>query len=352
MNYKITKILLLKLLFYTINTHTFISHHFYRASYLPFEPRIDRDYLATFDVKLSGGSTTKALDKNGKIIPISFVFSNKYVNYEYLFEIFEANINLTQNFTQGLFINFYLPIRIIHFGKKNPPKPLKEKNKKKYNLISSNLQAPYMFFNSLRQADIADCILFFGKTYNNPNTTYLDYIDATLQTGLLCPTSKKYFGSETTKAPYGYNKDWGMPLSLDSSIGYLDWVTLGLHLDAILFFKKKTYKTGTIGCVSTYLKADHLNDLLNLTIGYSYVYKREDKFYGINGEQCYKNLTFFESPWSMHTLNFLAEFDFTYNENYIAPKIGIFFNKVLSGRRILLTNIKGGSIGLEFAWKF
>ena len=54
--------------------------------------------------------------------------------------------------------------------------------------------------------------------------------------------------------------------------------------------------------------------------------------------------------WYMHTLHFVAEYDFAKPDSKIGPRIGFFYNYQLGGIRIFKTNIAGGSFGIDIAW--
>ena len=54
--------------------------------------------------------------------------------------------------------------------------------------------------------------------------------------------------------------------------------------------------------------------------------------------------------WNMHTVNFVAEYDFTKEDAKVGNRIGLFYNLQFAGKRTFNTNIAGGTYGLDIGW--
>jgi hypothetical protein len=258
--------------------------HFYRATNMFLEPRLERDYLSTFTATLGGGSTHQGRSANNSIVPLFDIygtqrfqdlnvntpFTNPDNPYNQLlndlatlpqradfatlsisgrFNIIEANLSFAQNLSKGLFLFFHLPVRRLQisdiafidlspddtiFPNKNTP-VWQEVFQNIYPLLA-NYQLNACPTTSTGVGDLSSWI---GWTHNYQETTILDFIDVTCMTGFLAPTGKKRNENKLFSLPTGYNGHWGFPLCLMASLGFYEWVTIGGYVNSLFFLNKE-----------------------------------------------------------------------------------------------------------------
>src|SRR5207244_2843117 len=116
------------------------------------------------------------------------------------FHIIESNVSFAQNFTHGLFIFFYLPIRKlkisdIQFIDLSPDDTIfPNKNTPEWQAVIQNFN-PLLYNYGINThattstgfGDLSSCIVW---AHNYQETKSLDFIDITFMTGFLAPTGK------------------------------------------------------------------------------------------------------------------------------------------------------------------
>src|SRR5690606_32943946 len=100
--------------------HAIDNPHFYRATNLFSEPRIEHNYLTSFDATLASGSTTKSRNSNHTTVPLLDLYGINSIPINQIsipfsidgsFNIIETNLFYTQNLAKGFLLLFHLPIR-------------------------------------------------------------------------------------------------------------------------------------------------------------------------------------------------------------------------------------------------
>jgi len=358
--------------------HSIDNPHFYRATNMFLEPRLEHDYLTTFNATIGGGSTEKGRDNNNNIVPIFNIYGTNTIpalgadnanpSLDGTFKIIEANLSFTQNLAKGIFLFFYLPVRSL---------TLKNISIANYPLSTlSSLLAPYnITINPHTSNGVGDLTSWFGWTHNYQDTKTIDFIDTTLMTGFLTPTGKLRDENILFSLPTGYNGHWGIPLCGMLSIGFYEWITIGTYINTIFFTKAErmlrlktdTEQNGFIklacGNVSVhkgplintglYFKADHFGHGFSFSAAYSFALQSSNHL-------TLKNPTLFNpviintdsmlKGWNMHTINFVAEYDFAREDSKIGNRIGLFYNLQIAGKRTFNTNILSGTYGLDIGW--
>jgi len=257
--------------------------HFYRATNMFPEPRLEHDYLLTFDVSIEGGSTGKGRSANNTIVPLFDIYgthmlqplarNNSFLDPTNLFDrmlinlgalqdrtnfatfsidgsfnIIESNVTLIQNFSHGLFLFFHLPVRQlkihdIHFIDLSPDDDVfPNKNTAEWQDILTNFNPllTHLGINAhaTTSAGPGDLTSFIGLTHNYQETRRLDFIDITGMAGFLAPTGKIKNEHNLFSLPTGYNGHWGFPLCGALSFGFYEWVTIGGYLNTLFFLNK------------------------------------------------------------------------------------------------------------------
>ncbi len=381
---------------------------FYRVSSFWGEPRFERPWLTTVDVQLSGGSQNCGRNTCREKVNILSIYGPeslatlvplcaKEINlfpekdqftFKAVADLFQADINIYQNFTCGFFTHFHFPIINLdlfpswHIKENGGDEIPSRKNagfKGKSSLnLSALLATCNLALEPVREAALSDSTLFFGWTHSYENTTYLDFIDFTAKTGVLFPTGKGRNENLVLDIPLGYNGHWGIPLSGDISCGAYDWITLGIHADAVFFFKKNDcirmkldseaptgfitlgkreamVTTGPVWRAGAYFKADHFYSGLSFLVAFSYEQKNRTVVCPIDQETfsvVHVNRDQRFKKWSRAFVNMMAEFDFSDQESSLGPRVSLFYNHQISGKRVFSINTVGSSLGLEVNWSF
>ena len=101
-----------------------------------------------------------------------------------------------------------------------------------------------------------------------------------------------------------------------------------------------------------YVKADHVGHNVSVTAAYSYATQQKSHLTPCNNQlDCgIINSDTMLKGWNMHTLNFLAEYDFAREGKSIGNRIGLFYNLQVAGARVFDTNIFGGTYGIDISW--
>lgn len=305
------------------------------------------------------------------------------LSYKGQFSILELNTSYTQNFNHGFFMQALMPVRAlridrIHVTDLTPETGTYNRSTPEWTLFLGSFDALLSRYSLTHKPTInffvGDTSLLVGWTKNYQDTVVLDYIDFTAKAGVLCPTGKAKNEREIFSLPTGYNKHWGIPLSADLACGIYEWLSAGAHLDVLPFFKRTyntrlktaygqsgmiklanacaTVKRGTQYVAGIYIKADHIANRLSFTTGYSYARKGADDAMPLNPtlfNPAIVNSDEMLAGWSMHTLNLILEYDFSKEHHVCGPRLNIFANVPLGGKRIFKTAMNGISCGLEIA---
>lgn len=279
----------------TISIRGMDNVHFYRATNLFLEPRLERDMLTTFDATIGGGHTKKGRNRNGQTVPLLDTFGlhnmhdlgvgvpGKSTNNQEdiiliqlartpgrglpsqcddcviqpqfgffsisgKFNIIESNLFYLQNFNCGFFTQVHLPVRRIEINHicfkdisptdeicPNNVTPIWQAFKTQFNEI---LRRYDLCAEPVRETGIGDLSILAGWTRSNQETTVLDFIDTTFRFGILAPTGKQRNENKIFSIPLGYNGHFGFPFAADFALGLYEWLTIDAHIDAIIFLSK------------------------------------------------------------------------------------------------------------------
>jgi len=396
--------------------------HFYRATNMFLEPRLEHDYLTTFAATLGGGSTPQGRSAHNTIVPLFDIYGIQSVQelnantifqdpnnpFDQLltqlrllptrpgfamlsigghFNILESNLSLAQNISKGLFFFFHLPVRQlkikdITFTDLSPDDTIfPNKNTPQWQEVFQEL-CPLLSHYGISispttSTGVGDLSSWLGWTHNYQETNILDFIDFTFMAGFLAPTGKQRNEDKLFSLPTGYNGHWGFPLCGAASVGFYEWVTIGGYLNTLFFLNKDrtmriktdTAQSGIIklACARVsdhrgplintgfYFKADHVGHGVSVTAAYSFASQQKSHLHlrlhnsseldcsVINSDQML-------AGWNMHTLNFLAEYDFAREDSTVGNRIGLFYNLQVAGSRVFNTNVVGGTYGIDISW--
>lgn len=310
------------------------------------------------------------------------------------FRIGEVNFCFTQNLTCGFFIQVHFPYRDMQIRDISVCDLSQTCNTNldqssiywqsflnlypqfltRFNLIIND---PNSGVCGTRTKGIGDTTTLLGWSYNYEETEAVDYLDFTLRVGVLAPTGKKRNPFIIFSLPNGYNGHIGVPVSASCAVGYFEWLTIGAHFGGMMFVRKNdcelvhtsplqngwikllqenvTNHEGTIWEIAAYLKADHFARGASFLAGYNFATQGRTELKSCDDTFITNQIINSDSTlsgWKMHTVNLYFEYDFSYEDRAIGPRLGIFYNIQVSGRNIFKTNMAGAFFGFDLAWCF
>lgn len=305
------------------------------------------------------------------------------------FSLVETDLWFTQNFTSGFYFQAHIPVRTIKvtnngFIDVSPqddiyPNANTPVWQALLNQICPILQKYCISLENVDKTGAGDLVLSLGWTQNCHEITDLDFVDTSFMAGVLIPTSGTQNYNKAFDLPMGYNGHIGMPFEAAIAAGAYDWFTLGGYLNAVYFFNTRDciplktsseqqgiiklargdvkIERGTLWQAAGYAKADHVIRGFSFLIGYSFVKQNKTTLTPTcENSDCFDaqviNNDAALSGWRMHTLNFMADYDFTKEDSFFGPRIGVYYNVQVGGERIYKTNMAGGTIGCDLAWNF
>ena len=389
--------------------------HFYRAGNFFGEARLEKPWLGSLDLSLGGGSTSSGWNSTeditclfdiygfhnmlllGKGVPgldlsnpldqildaLSKIPAEGTLGLFSIggkFRLLETYLTLTQNVTKGFFFQADIPFRKFHvcnlsFNSLDPEAENLTQLQPFLQSFDAILERYNLDKKGFKKAGIGDIALLVGWTINFEDTDILDFIDVTFKSGVLIPSGRPKNENVIFDIPHGYNNHLGIPFSTDVSLGLYEWLTLGVHGDALIFkdktqtirMKTDTNQSGMIklakGCaniqqgtlwsIGAFIKWDHVAHLVSWLFGYSFANKNSDVITPtqpelfsssvVNSDQLFQG-------WKMQTFHIWLEFDLTKENHRFGPRIGAFFNIPISGKRTFKTKVGGLLGGLDIAW--
>lgn len=303
------------------------------------------------------------------------------------FKLFEVSFSYIQNFACGFFFQAYMPFRSIEVTSTTFT-DLSPVNTPGSNSTTASWQRFLTFFDEILQkynlnkknfdtSHIGDLSTLIGWTHNYQDTESLDFIDITIAGGLLLPTGAEKDLSNIFSVPFGYNKHLGFDVQARASVGIYDWLTIGGYFESIIFKNKTrnmrvktatnqsgiiklatakvTADQGTVYNVGAYIKADHFIRGLSLLFAYSFAKQNETTVCPLNNTEFSSsiiNSDLMLADWNMHSLHVALEYDFATQCSTYGPRITLFYEPIIHGKRIYKTNIFGANTGLEILWVF
>ena len=392
--------------------NAFDSPHFYLAPAMPDEPRFERKLLTSIDVDYSFGITKHSSDGNGtqqelfdlygpqnikmlaqgldtnqdtSLLTPLLAYSDAerfgQISLTSRTKVHRTRLKFTKNLTHGFFVQTALPITavstqelsVVDVSANSPTSGAQVE----WDALLDQLDTQLANFNLTRAATstigLGDLMLLAGWTTNYEETCRLDFIDLSLSAGLLIPTAPQKDIDKLGSFDLGYGGHFGLPLTLEASIGHFDWVTVGMQASIIKLLKSKqnrhvktdkdqtgviqltkawTHKQpGLVYQIAPYFRADHIIFGFSTKIGYSFTGQRTSKLSG-----CAQNIdsTILQSdenlkPWSRHTLHLTCEYDFATIKHASRPRLSLSMATQLAGKRVFKSNMYGFGIGCEIA---
>jgi hypothetical protein len=362
MNARMIILPLLCALTVTHYTRPFNMSFFYRAASQPTRTQLENNQLMTLKAQLKQGRAYDARNRKGGYTPLYSLFSpNKNTSMSGTFDFYQAEFYFAHNITASTFLEYTIPVNRFKF------KPYSHKEHIKccpaYMCTTYGTQQP--FITPISTSNLGDSTTLVGWTINNDKTEELDFVDCTLKTGIWWPTGTYLNSRSCCIIPNGYGH-WGIPLSCDVAWGAYDWLTLGVHGDTTFFMRSHTHipsdnctyetRPGNVSNATIYAEADHFLFDISVLIGYTHSKQSPSLFKPICGDttSCYttqSNNPLF-SPWSMHTIHIGLNYDMSEEDRLFNPHIEIYFDRVLTGKRIFNTGTIAGTCGINLQWNY
>ena len=402
--------------------HAFDNPHFFRPRIFPGEPRLVKEALFTFDCIVDAGSGTCSRNRCHKLVPLLDLYGsyniqqsilNVPLNTPYnqsdnlliqlaalptngcfghlsfggLLRIREAAFDIYYNMYQGWFAHLYLPIRSLTIDNitqrdlsptassslPNRTNPIWQQVLGSFGTILSQFN---LSLAPSRSVGLGDLTALIGWTHNEERSTrYLDFIDTTVEIGIIMPTGKRADPRYVFSVPTGYDGHVGIPIVLRTSCGAFDWLTFGGSVEGRFFFDRTTclhLKTaeaqqgliflaqglvkrhlGNLWSFDLFAKADHVFKGLSCLLGYTYDHQQRSHLYScsplFNNAIINSNNALF--AWSMHTFHLLVDYDFSSDQRPWGPRVGVLYNYQINGKQVFAPhNIGGISLGIEMVY--
>lgn len=312
------------------------------------------------------------------------------VEFDGLFKMLELDLDFKKNFHYGFFAELHMPIRRLEIEDINfkdfsnafnaGPDINFNKWMKFMACFKNNMEKYNIEIGKFKATGIGDTSLLIGYTKNYEDTDYIDFIDFTIKAGLVLPTGKKQNLKNPFALPLGYNGHLGFNGYLNVSFGLYEWLTLGGYTSFITFASKtqatriKTdceqngfikltkacarVNKGTIFSIGSYIKADHIIRGFSILMAYRFDKEFRTRLrlgYAGHAKQIKFNTKIANSDkqllgWYMNTINIIGEYDFATYENPNRPKIELFCDFAVNGKRIFRTDIFGFGFNIDYCW--
>jgi hypothetical protein len=386
--------------------YSFNRSLFFRTSSFWDEPRFEKPFLTSFDIQLLGGSNHKGHNSHGTKTNVFSIYGPENIDllstlsgkkvvglpdkpksilFQGIVDVFEADLNVIQNFNDGFFLHFHLPVLLV----RTLPSGYHEVEHRRYRHYQPAWQMTLSSLTPLldefglsacgvRQGGLSDSTLFVGWTHSFDMTQYFDFIDTTVKTGILIPSGKKKNENLIFDIPYGYNGHWAVPFSWDISLGAFEWFTWGFHSDCLFFFEKRQcvrmktceecvtglitqskgsaeIEPGIVWRLGTYFKADHVYKGLSLVLAFSYEQANKTNVIPHDKRMFNKhhvNLDPRFEKWSRSIVHMGIEYDFTSERKQRGTRLGLFYDHQMTGLRVFDVNTPGGYVGIDVNWSF
>jgi len=394
---------------------------FFRATPFFGEPRLERKTLSSLDISLGSGATRKGRNQCGQSVPVFDLYGKQNMHELGVgvpgkdptnpldlilidlaatpggdcfgimsacgkFALFESNIVLNQNLARGFYAQFYLPVRRFHvysncFRDCTPACDCPDRNNQVWQNFLDNFNAileRYCLSTcGYKEADVGDLAIELGWSHSYQETTELDFVDLGFKAGVLFPTGKRRNVDRIFSIPFGYNGHYGIPISMDLAVGACEWMTLGVHFEAIPLIRRKQrirVKTsptqsglikltktcanvdpGTVLTGGAFFKADHFARCISFLVGYSFAHQGDDAV-SLCDTICIDSCAVCSDEqfkaWKMHTLNARVEIDFATESCPYGFRVGFFYDWNFGGQRIFQTDVGGTYLGFDATWDF
>lgn len=379
------------------------------------EPRFEQPWLTSLDISILKGSTlhsrtycgthatlfgvsnlhhlgagltldaTNSLDQTLiDMLALSDRACFAHVDIRGSLAITEAMIDLRQNFVHGFFARLHLPIRSIRVERggfsdlspqdtqtpniNTPPWPALLAN------FDAILARHGLTMRNRHITHTGDTTLLLGWTKNYQDTDQVDFIDTTIQAGILFPTGTARNSSQVLDLATGYDDHYGGTLSWDIAWGLWEWITIGCN-SGLTYFDTQTQhvhvKTdprqhgiiklahtcadvhpGLLWHIGVFAKIDHIiNNIFSFTAAYSF---NQQEPFTVHVPAPF-NQALVESDqqftgWNMHTLHLAAEFDLGKEDKKMLPRLVFSINIPLYGKNIIDLTLGGISGGIDITW--
>ncbi len=311
-----------------------------------------------------------------------------HLSYKGNFSVAEVFLQYTQNLRRGFFIQAQVPLRKlkisnVYYTDCSPrddefPNINTPAWQTFLNLYDTILATFGLNACGATSQGIGDISAYLGWSYSYEQTELLDYVDAEFKLGVFIPTGKQQNEGCVFSLPLGYDGHLGIPIQFNAAIGSFDWMTVGMHVGGIAFVDKvksirmKTdlaqsgfiklaqacanVKKGNIWHAGGYFKADHFCRGFSFLVGYTFAQEQRDTILPCDTNLFSEAIAGCSDPmfqgWTMHTVNFIADYDFTTETCLVGPHVGLFYNLQVAGTRTFNTSVGGGQLGLDIAWQF
>ncbi len=305
------------------------------------------------------------------------------LSYNGKFNLLEVDFCMVQNLRYGFFLETHMPIKSLEVTdvSTNELGTAADVANPSWAAFRANYATMLGVYGitagNVKNTTVGDITSFVGWTYNNDSLKHLDFLDLTIKIGTSIPTADKADRRQAFSIAAGYDGHVGIPVAFDMAIGFYEWVTMGAHVGGQFFLKQHTdlrMKThidqngfiklalgtgmrtlGNLWDIGTFIKADHLAGGFSFGVAYSYTAQENTTI--VPDDTVTFNSTIVNSDeqlkkWRQHVIQVDLEYDFAKEGRAINPRIGLFYNRPVAGKRIFATDTIGGTVGANITWEF
>jgi hypothetical protein len=400
------------LLLFTASLSSYDDVHRYRPIYFFGEPHLSRDGLSNVYLSCAHGKSRKGIGRQhtttalfdiygthnirtaAQSVPSSCLTSPigvilqelratsgspcyAHLSCNGLLEITETVLRGYQNFTHGVFAAWYVPWRSLHVQPRacvdlTPPSEMTPA----WQAFLDEGERAFTLFglsqNAYVRHGVGDTACSLGYAYTYDRTCWLDFLDVSMQFGIVFPTSARDHNGHFFEIPLGYEGHAGYFGMVDLSAGWFDWITAGVHVQCLGFLRHNNMQRvktssmqeglylltkscmreqkGGIYTGGAYLKADHVLLGFSCVFGYSIAAQTQSSWSYVDTHEPYLFPDQRLSSWTMHSIHLQLDYDCATHNNPNAPRVGFIYNTAFRGSRIIETSMTGGFWEITITW--
>ena len=360
------------------------------------KPYFAQDNFSNISAIFSGGFASQAYNQSGQKVPylqqfgpenLLKNFTNSSLAYNDLdsfgqgqltgeFHVRELIISSYKNMDHGFFIEGAISIQDLLMNEISVqfiPTPIALTNQQIEYLQALQQKLPA----SINSSGMFTTAYYAGYTKTFVDFTHLDFIDLTIKIGFMSPQAMSDNNTSILQIPFNQNLNFGYPIIATSSLGLLDWMTIGCNASVVPFQSSTntipmnntvsgnnllvsqsgvaTIDRGPLLTSAIYLEADHFHQRLSTTIGYCYTKNCDYTITPINQLQFPQELvnqSALLDSWSFGALYMQFDIDFACESTPSAPILTVFCNIPVAGQLCQKTTIFGSSCNLQISYNF
>jgi len=230
---------------------------------------------------------------------------------------------------------------------------------------------------SINRSGMFSTAFYVGYDKTLSNFKHLDFLDILIKGGVASPEWMQDNNNSIVEFPFNNNLNFGYPVIGAIAVGVLDWLTIGLNATVEPFQpamkqiklnntnsennlllpeeSMAIINRGPLLSSSAYIEIDHIAAGVSITGGYTYTKNLAYNIQPIdqtNFPANYANQTSMFNEWSLGSLYFQFDVDFSTESAPSAPVLAIFCIIPVTGELCPETNLLSGSCNFQISYAF